>query len=251
MISLSTAEHRSSFSQSNFAITMTWSSVETQLKNYDSSNSQVESSRDLIIYSKLSKQIFKFLKTDFIWNQRQFMFDLSAFNDSDDNDTLWNIKNIHQLKRWIKEESDQLLEVLNELQRQRDLDIEVCDLFDKISSDQIWKTHYQEINQVKQQFNKASLRIQDKNWKLESQLQVTKNVTSLISILFNSIKWSQKLLNFSLLTDEIEFIWNDWQRKIRDKLEINVDHFDNDRVILAYIHFRIAEDAVKITLIRH
>jgi hypothetical protein len=91
------------------------------------------------------------------------MFDFSAFNDSDDNDTLWDIKNINQLKRWIKEKSDWLLEVLNELWRQWDLNIEACNLFDKISNDQIWKTYYQEIDQVKQQFNKASLRIQDKN----------------------------------------------------------------------------------------
>jgi hypothetical protein len=77
---------------------------------------------------------------------------------------------------------------------------------------------------------------------------VTRNVTSSSSIFFNFIKWSQKLLNLSLLIDEIEFIWNDWQRKICDKLEINVDHFDNDRAILVYVHFRIVEDAVKTIL---
>jgi len=66
IISLSTAEHYFSFSQLNFAITMIQSSVETQLKNYDSSNSQAESSRNLVIYSKFSKQIFKFFKTDFV-----------------------------------------------------------------------------------------------------------------------------------------------------------------------------------------
>jgi hypothetical protein len=77
---------------------------------------------------------------------------------------------------------------------------------------------------------------------------VTKDITSLNSIFFNFIKWSQKLLNSSLFTDETEFIWNDWQEKIRDKLEINADHFDNDRAILVYIHSSIFEDAVKTTL---
>ncbi len=60
----------------------------------------------------------------------------------------------------------------------------------------------------------------------------------------------RKLLNSSLFTDEKESIWDDWQEKIRDKLEINVDHFDNDRVILVYIHSWISEDAVKVTLVR-
>ncbi len=66
----------------------------------------------------------------------------------------------------------------------------------------------------------------------------------------NSIKWSQKLLNSSLFTDEKESIWNDWQEKIRDKLEVNINHFDNDRAILIYIHFRINEDAVKVILVQ-
>ncbi len=64
------------------------------------------------------------------------------------------------------------------------------------------------------------------------------------------IKRSQKLSNSSLFTDKKESIWDDWQEKIRDKLEINVDHFNNDRAILVYIHFRISEDAVKVTLVR-
>jgi hypothetical protein len=80
---------------------------------------------------------------------------------------------------------------------------------------------------------------------------MTRNVTSSISIFFNFIKQFQKLLNSSLFTDEIEFIWDDWQRKIRDKLEINVNHFDNNKAILVYIHSRIIENAVKATLTQH
>jgi len=55
-------------------------------------------------------------------------------------------------------------------------------------------------------------------------------------------------LNFSLFTDEKESIWNDWQKKIRDKLEININHFNINKAILIYVHFRIKEDAVKATL---
>ncbi len=66
--------------------------------------------------------------------------------------------------------------------------------------------------------------------------------------MFNSFKQSQKLSNSSLFTDETESFWNDWQEKIRDKLKINVDHFNTDRVILIYIYFRINENTVKVTL---
>ncbi len=69
--------------------------------------------------------------------------------------------------------------------------------------------------------------------------------------MFNSFKWFQKLLNSSLFTDEKESIWDDWQEKIRDKLEININHFNNDKAILVYIHSWISEDAVKVILVRH
>ncbi len=87
--------------------------------------------------------------------------------------------------------------------------------------------------------------------KLQHQLQLTKKDTSTSFIMFNSFKQSQKLSNSSLFTDEKESIWDDWQEKICDKLEINVDHFNNDKAILVYIHSWISEDAVKVTLIKH
>ena len=87
--------------------------------------------------------------------------------------------------------------------------------------------------------------------KLQHQLQLTKENTFTFFIMFNSFKWFQKFLNSSLFTDEKEFIWDDWQEKIHDKLEININHFNNDKTILVYIHFQISKDAVKVTLIKH
>ncbi len=94
-------------------------------------------------------------------------------------------------------------------------------------------------------------KLQDQLMKLQHWLQLTQEDTSTSFIMFNSFKWFQKLLNSSLFTDEKEFIWNDWQEKIRDKLEINIDHFNNDKAILVYIHSWISEDAVKVTLVKH
>ncbi len=86
--------------------------------------------------------------------------------------------------------------------------------------------------------------------KLQHRLQLTKEDTSTSFIMFNSYKRSQKLSNSSLFTDKTESFWDDWQEKIHDKLKINVNHFDTDKVILIYIHFRIDENAVKATLIQ-
>ncbi len=84
--------------------------------------------------------------------------------------------------------------------------------------------------------------------KLQHQLWLIKEDIFTSFIMFNSFKQFQKLLNSSLFTDETESFWNDWQEKICDKLEINIDHFNIDKVILIYIHFRINENAVKATL---
>ncbi len=86
--------------------------------------------------------------------------------------------------------------------------------------------------------------------KLQHWLRLTKEDTSTSFIMFNSFKWFQKLSDSSLFTDEKESIWDDWQEKIRDKLEINVNHFDNDKAILVYIHSWISENAVKVILVR-
>jgi hypothetical protein len=66
MILLFTAEHHFSFNQLNFAITMIHSFVETQFKNYNSLNSQLESLKDFVIYSQLSKYLFIYFKKDVV-----------------------------------------------------------------------------------------------------------------------------------------------------------------------------------------
>jgi hypothetical protein len=138
---------------------MTWSFVKNSLKTYDSSNSQFESSRDLVIYLELSSCISVYLRIDFIQNKHQSLSDFTAFNKADDAEIFWNIKNIKQLSQWIEEDSNWFLEVLNDFQRQWDLDIETCDLFDKISSEQIWKTCYKKIDRVKILSDKVSQKI--------------------------------------------------------------------------------------------
>ncbi len=62
------------------------------------------------------------------------------------------------------------MKVFNEFWVQQDLSMKICDLFDKIFIDQAWKTCYDELEQAKQQSDKVSLWIQDKNQELEEKL---------------------------------------------------------------------------------
>ncbi len=55
-----------------------------------------------------------------------------TFNESLKVSTFWDIKNVKQLQYWVEQDSEVFLEDLNNLRTQRDLDVEACELFDKI-----------------------------------------------------------------------------------------------------------------------
>jgi len=130
------------------------------------------------------------------------MFYSQTLDESLKVSTLWNIKNVKQLQHWVEQDSEVFLEDLNNLQTQRDLDVEACELFDKILSEQIWKTHFEKIDQAKEWLNLNFKKLQDQLMKLQHQLQLTKEDTFTFFIMFNSFKRFQKLLNSSLFTDE-------------------------------------------------
>ena len=219
---------------------MTRSSVKNFSENYQSLYSSVTA--DSVIYSELSSCILKYLRIDFVWKRCHSVFHSQTLDKLLKASTLWDIKNVKQLQHWVKQDSEVFLEDLKSLQTQRDLDVKACELFDKISSEQIWKTRFEKIDRAKKRSNQLNQTLQNKLTEAQHYLRVTRDVTSSISILFTFSKQSQKLSNSSLFTDEKESIWDDWQEKIRDKLEINVDHFDNDKAILVYIYSWISED---------
>ncbi len=111
---------------------MIQSSVNTQL-NFFKNNQSFDS----IIYFKLSSCLLKFLRTDFVWKHHQFMPHSQTLNESLKVSILWDIKNVKQLQHWVKQDSEVFLKDLNNLWTQWDLNVEACELFDKIFSEQI------------------------------------------------------------------------------------------------------------------
>ena len=79
-----------------------------------------------------------------------------TFNESHEASTSWDIKNVKQLQHWVKQDSEVFLEDLNSLQPQQDLDVKACELFDKILSEQIWKTCFEKMNKVKECLNQLN-----------------------------------------------------------------------------------------------
>ncbi len=56
---------------------------------------------------------------------------------------------------------------------------------------------------------------------------------------------SFKFLNSSVFIDEDESTWNSWRIKMNDKLQTNVDHFDNENICIVYVISRLKDDTAE------
>jgi len=83
---------------------------------------------------------------------------------------------------------------------------------------------------------------------LKTKLQIKEN-TSFNFIYFKRSK-SQKISDSSLFTDEKNFTWKNWYKKIQNKLKINIDFFFNEWFKLNYVHSKLFDDAAEITQIK-
>jgi len=54
---------------------------------------------------------------------------------------------------------------------------------------------------------------------------------------------SFKFLNSSVFINKDESTWNSWRIKMNDKLQTNVDHFDNENICIVYVISRLKDDA--------
>ncbi len=54
-----------------------------------------------------------------------------------------------------------------------------------------------------------------------------------------------KFLNSFIFIDEDELTWDSWRVKIDDKLQTNVDHFNNENICIVYMIFKLEDDAAE------
>ncbi len=133
---------------------MIQSSVNNLFENNQSSYSS--DTTDSVIYSELSSRILKYLRIDVVRKHRYSLPHSQTLDESHEASTSWNIKNVKQLQHWVEQDSEVFLEDLNNFWTQRDLDVKACELFDKISSEQIWKTRFEKMNKVKERSNQLN-----------------------------------------------------------------------------------------------
>ncbi len=62
---------------------------------------------------------------------------------------------------------------------------------------------------------------------------------------------SFKFLNLSVFIDEDESTWDSWKVKMNNKLQTNVDHFNNENICIIYVISRLENDAAEHIFAQH
>ncbi len=212
-----------------------------------------------------------------IANRRVFLISFDASARSQNVATSWNINTSQQLRQWAIDQSDEIIKMLVELKDQRDMTLKLNEQWIDVQVDHIKRLDELEINQmtidtqeetiVELQEKVLSLkkrqRSANQSWPRQSTesrvstkplpRQSIENHTRRESFtLFNNDHHkSFKFLNSSVFIDEDESTWDSWRVKMNDKLQANVDHFDNENICIVYVISRLEDDAAEHIFARH
>ncbi len=182
-------------------------------------------------------------------------------------DTLWNIKTEEQLRQWAHDQSNEIIKMLNELRSQWDMTLKLNEQWIVVQVEHDKRLNQLEIKQMiidtlketNKCYQKKMLNLKNKLKKVlhsanqSRSQQSTKSQASIenytqreSSTLFNNDHHKFfKFLNSFIFTDEDESTWDSWRVKIDNKLQINVDHFDNEHICIVYVISRLEGDAAE------
>ncbi len=183
-------------------------------------------------------------------NRRVSLLPFDASAESQNAAISWNIKIEEQLRQWAIDHSNEIIKMLNELKDQRDMTLKLNEQWIDLQIDHIKRLDELEINQITidtqeetivELWEKVlSLKKRQRSANQSQSRQFTKSQTSIENhtwresfTLFNNDHHKFfKFLNSFIFTDEDESIWNSWRVKINNKLQINVNHFNNENICI-------------------
>ncbi len=202
-------------------------------------------------------------------------FDASA--KSQNVTTSWDINMSQQLRQWAIDQLDEIIKMLIELKDQRDMTLKLNKQWIDVQVDHIKRLDELKINQmtintqeetiVELQEKVLSLKKKQRSANQFQSRQFTESRVSMKSLSRQSIKnhtqresftlfnndhhKSFKFSNLSVFIDEDESTWNSWRIKMNDKLQTNVNHFDNENICIVYVISRLEDDAAEHIFVQH
>lgn len=206
------------------------------------------SSKDPVTYPTLPPHLSEYMATDSVLNRRQSLPPKGAPQGVEAAGTPWDIVNTEQLQEWAKQEPDQFLDILNELRQQRDLGIEALEVLEDAQKNDVYHGMYLKLQTANLILTDRNKEIAEQLLELEAKVRSFREGTP--SDRSQSTKRSPRVPDPPCLTDGQDPTWEDWSSKIGFKLEINHDHFENERMKLVYVLSRTAGKAFEHTYCR-
>ncbi len=196
-------------------------------------------------------------------SKRVFLISFDASARSQNVAISWNIKIEEQLRQWVIDYLNEIIKMLNELKDQWDMTLKLNEQWIDLQIDHIKRLDELEINQmtintqektiVELRKKVLSLKKRQRSANQSRSRQSTKSRASIknhtrresFTLFDNDHHKFFKFLNSFIFTDENESTWDSWRVKINDKLQTNVDHFDNENICIVHVISRLEDDAAE------
>lgn len=170
---------------------------------------------------------------------------------ADDASTPWNIVSRAQIKKWAADDPDLFLIFLNEVREQRDLALDAAIVLHHATEERHAERERERRRQTDDRHRRrqAEQQVEELRELRRAEIQARDNTpVSTRSTLQG--RRSQKLPDPDLLTNGGKPTWEDWIHKMRAKLAINSDHFDNESAKFGYVLSRLGGQAASHTYAR-
>ncbi len=186
----------------------------------------------------------------------------------------WNINIEKQLLHWVSNQLNEVINMLNELRSQRDLTLQLNEHWLLIQEDHKKRAKQLEvafdkndelekkINQLQGERLNFRAKQRQVDWSMSRQdtqsaeQRVNQKVersstfeahfqreSSTLSENENNHHKFIKLSNSLIFIETDDSIWETWNIKIADKLDVNANHYSTEKIRIVYVIFRLEDDA--------
>ncbi len=207
-------------------------------------------------------------------NRRVSLLLINASVEAEKAVIAWNINIKEQLFHWVSNQLNEVINMLNELQSQRDLTLQLNEYWLLVQEDHKKRAKQLEvafdkndelekkINQLQDERLNFRAKSRQVDWSMSHQntqsaeqrvnQKVERSSTfkahfqrefSTLSENENDHHKFIKLSNSLIFIETDDFIWKTWNIKIADKLDVNANHYSTEKIRIVYVIFRLEDDA--------
>ncbi len=200
-------------------------------------------------------------------NRRVSLLLIDASVEAEKAVTSWNINIEEQLFHWVNNQLDEVINMLNELQSQRDLTLQLNEHWLLVQDDHKKKAKQLEVAFDKNdELEKKINQLQDEwlNFRAKQRQadrfmprQDTQSAEQRVNQKEARFQWESstlsdnendhhkfiKLSNSLIFIETDDSIWETWNIKIADKLNVNMNHYSTEKIHIVYVIFRLEDDA--------